>query len=67
MSPSVPVVGWFQLVLFTVAILACAKPLGLYMARVFEGRSTGIGIEKMLGPVERLIYQLAGVRSGEGG
>ena len=42
-----------------VALLALAKPLGAYMARVYEGRPTWLG--RVLGPFERLIYRLAGV------
>ena len=32
--------GWIQIGLFCLAILVCVKPLGLYMARVFEGERT---------------------------
>ncbi len=32
--------GWLQIGLFFALILVCAKPLGVYMARVF-GRSSG--------------------------
>ncbi len=52
--------GVFQLVLYVVVLTALAKPLGAYMARVYEGRP--FGLDRVLGPVERLIYRLAGVR-----
>ena len=55
--------GVFQLVLYVVVLLALAKPLGAYMARVYEGRP--FGLDRILGPVERLIYRLAGVRPDE--
>ena len=55
--------GVFQLVLYVVVLLALAKPLGAYMARVYEGRP--FGLDRVLGPVERLIYRLAGVRPEE--
>ena len=42
-----------------VVLIALAKPLGAYMARVYEGQS--IGLDRVLGPVERLIYRLCGV------
>ncbi|MFT3684753.1 MAG: potassium-transporting ATPase subunit KdpA [Phycisphaerales bacterium] len=70
LAVSVPAIGWLQLVLFLVVVLACAKPLGLYMARVFEGRASGaatLWIERVWGPIERLIYRLAGVKQGEAG
>jgi K+-transporting ATPase ATPase A chain len=50
----------FQLILYVVVLTALAKPLGAYMARVYEGRP--FGLDRVLGPVERLIYRLAGVR-----
>jgi K+-transporting ATPase ATPase A chain len=55
--------GVFQLVLYVVVLLALAKPLGAYMARVYEGRP--FGLDRILGPVERLIYRLSGVRPDE--
>src|SRR5712664_3724461 len=53
----------FQIVLYVVVLLALAKPLGAYMARVYEGR--GCGLDRALGWLERLIYRLAGVRPNE--
>jgi K+-transporting ATPase ATPase A chain len=52
--------GVFQLVLYVVVLTALARPLGAYMARVYQGRP--FGLDRVLGPVERLIYRLAGVR-----
>jgi len=51
--------GWIQIAFFCLAILVCVKPLGLYMARVFEGEI------KFLAPVERLLYRICGVKSEE--
>ncbi len=53
----------FQLVLYVVVLLALAKPLGAYMARVYEGRPCGL--DAVLGWLERLIYRLSGVRRDE--
>ncbi len=33
--------GWFQLAFYMIALLTLAKPLGAYMARVFENRPCG--------------------------
>jgi K+-transporting ATPase ATPase A chain len=49
----------FQLVFFVVVLLALAKPLGAYMARVYEGRR--LALDRVLGWLERLIYRMAGV------
>jgi len=51
--------GVFQLAFYLVVLIALAKPLGAYMARVYEGRP--FGLDRVLGPVERLIYRLSGV------
>ena len=50
--------GWIQIGLFCLAILVCVKPLGLYMARVFEGEHTVLS--HLLAPLERGIYRLCG-------
>src|SRR6266478_31402 len=51
--------GWFQICFFFTLILVCAKPLGLYMARVFERVRTFA--DRIFRPVERLIYRLTGI------
>jgi len=49
----------YQLLAFVGLLLAIAKPLGWYMARVFEGEATFLS--KLLLPLERLLYRLAAV------
>jgi len=51
--------GLLQLALFLVALLLLAKPLGAYMAAVFQDERTILS--PLLAPVERLIYRAAGV------
>jgi K+-transporting ATPase ATPase A chain len=51
--------GILQIALYLVVLTLLVRPLGAYMARVYEGRRTFL--EAVLGPVERLIYRLAGV------
>jgi K+-transporting ATPase ATPase A chain len=51
---------WAQTLLYLAVLLALAGPLGRYMARAYEGRR--ILLERLLGPLERLVYRLAGVR-----
>jgi potassium-transporting ATPase potassium-binding subunit len=48
--------GFVQLGLYILALLLVTKPLGLYMAKVFLGEKTFL--EKVVGPVERLIYRV---------
>jgi K+-transporting ATPase ATPase A chain len=49
------VFDWIQLSLFLVLLLALVKPLGAYMARVYEGKIA------FLRPVENVLYRLAGI------
>jgi K+-transporting ATPase ATPase A chain len=56
--------GWVQLAIYLGFLLLLVKPLGAYIARVYEGRAL-FGLDRALGPVERLIYRVAGVRAGE--
>jgi potassium-transporting ATPase potassium-binding subunit len=51
--------GYFQLAFYIVVLLILAKPLGAYMARVYEGRR--LALERVFGWLERLIYRVCGV------
>jgi K+-transporting ATPase ATPase A chain len=51
--------GWLQIVTFFLLVLLATKPLGLYMARVFEGRRTLL--DPLLVPVEKLLYRMTRV------
>ncbi len=51
--------GWLQIGLFLALIVAAVKPLGAYMARVFEGQH--VTLEKPLRWLERLIYRGCGL------
>lgn len=55
--------GWLQAVVFFAIVLALTKPVGIYMARVFEGERTWLS--PAIAPVERAVYRLAGVNEGE--
>ena len=56
--------GIFQCALYMVVLIALAKPLGTWMARVYEGGRTPL--DPVLGPVERLTYRICGVDPQEG-
>jgi K+-transporting ATPase ATPase A chain len=51
--------GWAQILIFLAAVLAVTKPLGLYLARVFERQPTFV--DPVLRPIERGVYKLTGV------
>jgi potassium-transporting ATPase potassium-binding subunit len=51
--------GWTLIVGFLLVLLACVKPLGLYMANVFDGRP--IWALRAGAPLERWLYRLCGI------
>ena len=51
--------GYLQLVFYIVVLLALAKPLGTYMANVYEGKPAFLN--RIGAPFERLIYRVSGV------
>jgi len=51
--------GFLQLAVYFLLLLAITKPLGVFMARVFEGEKTLLS--RLLGPLERLIYRVCRV------
>jgi K+-transporting ATPase ATPase A chain len=52
--------GLLQILVFFVLILAFAKPMGVYMTKVFAGERTFL--YPVLRPLERLCYTVAGVK-----
>jgi potassium-transporting ATPase potassium-binding subunit len=52
--------GFVQIGLYLILLLILVKPLGWYMARVYQGEP--VGLDRVLGPVERFLYRLAGVQ-----
>lgn len=53
--------GVLQIGIFFLALFALVKPFGAYIARVYSGER--VFLERILGPVERLIYRFAGVEA----
>src|SRR5579872_3549128 len=56
-------IGLLQILVFFAIIVAITKPTGSYMYRVFEGQRTWL--HPVLGPIERLIYRISGIREDE--
>lgn len=57
------VAGWGLILLFVAVLLALAKPMGLWLFALYEGRITPL--HRVLGPVERGFYRLAGIDPNE--
>ena len=55
--------GWVQIALYALLVTASVKPLGLYMARVFEGER--VFLSGLLRPLERVIYRVCGIDNGK--
>src|SRR5512144_1674270 len=53
----------FQIVLYFGVLLLFAKPLGVYMAKVYENEPCGL--DRVLGSLERIFYKLCGIRPDE--
>ena len=51
--------GWFQILLFLLLIFLVAKPMGIFMVRVFNREKTFM--DPVLRPIERLLYRVTGV------
>ena len=51
--------GYLQLAFYVVVLIALAKPLGAYMARIYEGRPSLLS--RIGGPFERVIYRACGI------
>lgn len=54
--------GVFQVFLYFLILLALTKPVGAFMARLFEGERTWM--HPVVRPLERLVYKLSGVDEG---
>ncbi len=55
--------GWLQIALYLVVFFLLVKPLGAYMAHVYQGQRTFL--TRVAGPIECLVYRIAGLRTDE--
>jgi potassium-transporting ATPase potassium-binding subunit len=54
---------WLQTIIFFIVLLGLVKPLGAFMARVYQGEKTFLS--PVLVPCENLLYRICGVDSAE--
>jgi K+-transporting ATPase ATPase A chain len=52
--------GLWQITLYFIVLLLLAKPLGIYMAAVYENRP--VFLKRILAPLEAMLYRLSGVK-----
>ena len=55
--------GWAQIIVYLVVLILLVKPLGAYMARVYQGEPCGM--DRLFGPIERFLYRLCGIRQDQ--
>jgi K+-transporting ATPase ATPase A chain len=55
--------GWALIALFVAILAALAKPMGMWLHALYEGRRTPL--HAVLGPVERGFYRLSGIDPNE--
>ncbi|KIL36751.1 potassium ABC transporter ATPase [Gordoniibacillus kamchatkensis] len=55
--------GFVQVTITLVIILALVKPVGSYLVKVFDYERTGL--DRIFGPFERAVYRIMGVRDKE--
>ena len=56
--------GWLQLAIFVGLVVAAAKPMGIYLARVLDPDAQTF-LDPLISPLERLFYRLFGLRERE--
>jgi len=59
MSAGMTLSGWALIATFVALCFAMAKPVGLWLFALYEGRDTAL--TRVLGPVERGFYRLSGI------
>lgn len=57
------IIGWAQILLYFIALLLMVKPLGGYMALVYQGEHNFLS--PVIAPIERRIYRICGVNPDE--
>jgi potassium-transporting ATPase potassium-binding subunit len=56
-------IGYIRIMVFLVVLFLLVKPVGAYMARVYEGERTALS--RIVGPFERWLYRLCGINPQE--
>ncbi len=55
--------GWIQILFFFASVFLLARPMGVYMVKVFERQKTPL--DPILRPIERLLYKLTLVEEAQ--
>lgn len=55
--------GFLQITIYVVALLALIKPLGSYMARIYQDES--VGLNRWFAGVEKMFYRISGIKADQ--
>ncbi len=55
--------SFFQIALYMIVLFILVKPLGWYMAKVYEDQPCGLN--KIFAPLERFFYRICGIKSND--
>ena len=55
--------GWVQIIIYFVALVLLTKPLGSFMARVYQGER--VFLSPVVRPAERFVYRIVGIQPDE--
>ncbi len=55
--------AFLQIAIYLITLLVLAKPLGIYMARVYQDQS--VGLNRCLAGFEKLLYRLSGIEANQ--
>lgn len=55
--------GWLQILLYLVVLGLLTKPVGIYLAKVYNGEKTFLDF--VMRPLEKILYKLTGVEAAE--
>jgi potassium-transporting ATPase potassium-binding subunit len=59
--------GWIQLLALLIGLVAITKPMGIYLLRILDPEREGrTFLDPVLGPLERLIYKVLGIKPDRG-
>ncbi len=56
--------GWLQLALFTAILMACTRPMGVYLVSVLDAGGKTF-LDPVVRPLEQLVYRLLGIARNE--
>ncbi len=63
MNGFLPASGWMQIIIYMVVLIGLAKPLGVFMARVYAGERTFL--TPVLGWLENGLYRISGIKADD--